>query len=177
MIILTLGHVERYKNPQTWIRVALKVRDVRPDAKFIWAGNGSLLRIFWNLSYNVQKDISFIGYQKDVDKLYKEATIYFQPSLIESQGMSVVDAMAYGLPCVTSDAGGLPEVIGTTGYLCPPNDIDMYVTAIIHLIDYEPLRNDMGRRAKERVEKLFSKEIQDKKMKELYENTDSIYNL
>lgn len=69
-------------------------------------------------------NIKFLGYRRDVAALYRIANIYFQPSLIESHGISVLDAMQFGVPAVVSDAGGLPESVieGETGFIVPVRD-------------------------------------------------------
>ncbi|RPJ79763.1 MAG: glycosyltransferase [Alphaproteobacteria bacterium] len=116
------------------------------------------------------ESIKFIGYRKNLDSIYKRSTIYFQPSLLESHGISVIEAMAHGLPCVTSDIGGLPESVvnGETGFTCPPDDVDCFVSQIIKLLDDDKLRCKMGQSGKLRAKTLFSEDAQDKKMISLY---------
>ena len=171
--VLTLGHVNWYKNPKLWIEVARKVIMQKPNMhlKFIWAGEGDLLEECKDLVNHIELvAIKFIGYHENVDYLYNKSAIYFQPSLLESHGISVVEAMAHGLPCVTSDAGGLPESVvnGETGFTCPPNDVECFVSQIIKLLDDDTLREKMGQCGKLRAETLFSKEVQEKQMTSLY---------
>ncbi|MEL4306295.1 glycosyltransferase family 4 protein [Methanococcoides sp. LMO-2] len=171
--VLTLGHVIWYKNPKIWIGVAQEVIRQRPDIpiEFIWAGEGNLLE---ECNYIVKQmgleGIKFIGHQSNVESLYKQSTIYFQPSLLESHGISVVEAMAHGLPCVTSDVGGLPESVinGETGFICPPDDIECFVAQIIKLLDNEKFRYMMGQSGKSRAKAFFSSDVQNKKMISLY---------
>ncbi|WP_198143809.1 glycosyltransferase family 4 protein [Methanosarcina lacustris] len=171
--VLTLGHVNWYKNPKLWIEVSQKVIRQRPNmhVEFIWAGEGDLLEECKDLVSQIGLDaIKFVGYQENVDSLYSNSTIYFQPSLLESHGISVIDAMAHGLPCVTSDAGGLPESVvnGETGFTCPPDDVECFVSHIIRLLDNDKLRYKMGQSGKLRAEMLFSEEVQEEKMIDLY---------
>jgi len=173
--ILTIGHVNWYKNPKLWIEVARKVIMQKPDIdlEFIWAGEGNLLEECKDLANHIGLGaIKFIGYHENVDSLYNESAIYFQPSLLESHGISVVEAMAHGLPCVTSDAGGLPESVvhGETGFTCPPDDVECFVSQIIKLLDDDKLREKMGPCGKLRAETLFSEEVQEKKMIGLYKS-------
>lgn len=171
--VLTLGHVNWYKNPKLWIEVSRKVIKQRPKMhlEFIWAGEGYLLEECKDLVSQIGLDaIKFVGYQENVDSLYSNSTIYFQPSLLESHGISVIDAMAHGLPCITSDAGGLPESVvnGETGFTCSPNDIECFVSQIIKLLDDNLLRYKMGQSGKLRAEMFFSEDAQNKKMINLY---------
>ena len=171
--VLTLGHVNWYKNPKLWIEVSQKVIRQRPNMhlEFIWVGEGDLLEQCRDLVNQIGLEaIQFIGYHENVDSLYSKSTIYFQPSLLESHGISVVEAMAHGLPCVTSDAGGLPESVinGETGFTCPPDDVECFVSQIIKLLDDNILREKMGQSGKLRAETLFSDKVQKKKMISLY---------
>jgi glycosyltransferase involved in cell wall biosynthesis len=171
--VLTIGHVNWYKNPKLWIEVSQKVIRQRPNMhiEFIWVGEGDLLDECKDLINRSEiESIKFIGYQKNVDSIYKKCTIYFQPSILESHGISVIEAMAHGLPCVTSDAGGLPESVvnGETGFTCPPDDVECFVSQIIKLLDDDILRYKMGQSGKLRAEMLFSEDAQNKKMIKLY---------
>ena len=171
--VLTIGHVNWYKNPKLWIEVSQKVIKQKPNMhlEFIWAGEGDLLEECRDLISQIGSEaIKFIGYHENVDSLYNKSAIYFQPSLLESHGISVVEAMAHGLPCVTSDAGGLPESVvnGETGFTCPPDYVECFVSRIIKLLDDDKLRDKMGQSGKLRAETLFSGEVQEKKMISLY---------
>jgi glycosyltransferase involved in cell wall biosynthesis len=171
--VLTIGHVNWYKNPKLWIEISQKVIKQKPNMniEFIWAGDGNLLDECKDLVDQIGLEaVKFIGYHENVNSLYNESTIYFQPSLLESHGISVVEAMAYGLPCVTSDAGGLPESVvnGETGFTCPPDDVECFVSRIIKLLDDDKFREKMGQCGKLRAETLFSEEVQEEKMINLY---------
>ena len=110
LIVLTAGHLVKYKNPDLWLKTAQKVISRNPDKaiRFIWIGDGELLDYFKQF---VNEKISFIGNINEIGSYLSKGTVYFQPSLLESQGMAVLEAMNYGLPCVVSDAGGLPESV------------------------------------------------------------------
>ena len=71
---------------------------------------------------------------------------------------SLLEAMAMGLPVVTTDAGGTRELVldGQTGYIVPQGDVDGLAHAIIKLINDAALRQRMGHAGRERVEDEFS---------------------
>lgn len=121
--ILTTGHLVKYKNPGFWLEVANTVIGKNPDKKikFIWIGEGELYPHFKQYE---TADINFIGNSNRVDKYLTEGSLYFQPSLLESQGMAVLEAMNFGLPCVVSNAGGMPESVkdGYNGYVFSLDD-------------------------------------------------------
>ena len=172
--ILTLGKLMWYKNPKLWIDVAQKViqeKHYNQTIEFIWAGDGGLYEDCIKIvEENEMKNVKFIGYNKKVESLYNDSAIYFQPSLIENHSIAVVEAMAHGLPCVTSNVGGLPESVvnGKTGFTCQPDDVESFVSRIVELIDNLTSRTKMGNAGKQRFEMLFSEKKQEKEMVNLY---------
>jgi len=109
-----------------------------------------------------------------VKELYEEADIYFQPSSLESHGISVVEAMMFGLPCVVSNVGGLPESVknNESGYVFNVNDIDDAVDKLTDLIFDTDKRTLMGEMGIKIFNKKFKKEIWEEKMKEVMEIRD-----
>lgn len=172
--VLTLGHVVGYKNPEAWLQVAMKVLQERPGTQFIWLGDGALLQQMRNKVKQHELDgcVSFEGYQEDVVRFFTQATVYFQPSLIENHAISVLDAMASGLPCVASNVGGTPESIvdQETGFLCAPDDVADYSRRLIQLLDDSILAKRMGTAGQARAERLFAPYIQESVFLELYQN-------
>jgi glycosyltransferase involved in cell wall biosynthesis len=73
---------------------------------------------------NVNDSVKFIGPVAEADKpaLYRGATVFVYPSRYEGFGLPLLEAMACGVPVVCSSAASLPEVVGTAGYLLPPDD-------------------------------------------------------
>ena len=115
--ILTLGSVEKYKNPDLWLKTAIAYLQVNPgrDVKFLWAGGGSLLESMRNkVPDEYKKQVHFAGSIDNPELFFQKATLYFQPSKVESFGLAVAEALSFGVPCVVSDSGGLPEVISPT---------------------------------------------------------------
>ncbi|MFA5816695.1 MAG: glycosyltransferase family 4 protein, partial [Bacteroidales bacterium] len=104
--IVTIGHLEKWKNPEFWLQVALSVTGQIDEVNFVWVGTGSLMEeISKKIPDALQSRIRLAGYVENVNELLSSAAIYFQPSLVESQGISVAEAMAHSLPCVVSNRG------------------------------------------------------------------------
>lgn len=164
-LVLTLGHVVNYKNPGGWLQVANKVVRERPGTRFVWLGDGTLLQRMRDEveQLKLADAVFFEGYRQDVDDYFTRASIYFQPSLIENHAISLLDAMASGLACVASSAGGTPESIvdGETGFLCTPDDVDSFAARLITLIDDKELSRRMGESGRVRAEEFFSPDVQE----------------
>ncbi len=174
-IILTLGHLEKYKNPLLWIKIAKTITSQYSNVEFIWLGEGKLYDKCIALSIN-HKNIKFLGYQSNVIEFYKKAYIYIQPSEIESLGMSVIDALSYGIPVIVSNNGGLPETIQNkiSGFICL-NKEHCFVQKISLLIERPEIRELMGKNARMYAKNVFNPDIQNKKIMTLYKSI-SLYN-
>jgi glycosyltransferase involved in cell wall biosynthesis len=93
-----------------------------------------------------------------VKSVLHSAAMLVQPSLVETFGMPVAEAMACGLPVVASRIGGLPEIVvnGQTGLLVQPDNTLQLAEAILQLIEDSELSRTMGKAGRIRAEQLFS---------------------
>ena len=167
--ILTVGHLRWYKNPLLWIKVAEIVSKSvgEKNVEFIWSGDGELLAECQKMAKSLNlNNIIFSGYQKDIENIIRSCDIYFQPSIIESFGMCVLDAMRFKKPCVVSDAGGFPEVVknNETGFVIDVDNKEEMAEKIIALIKNKDLQLAMGEAGAKRYERYFSYEIWKEKM-------------
>ena len=95
--------------------------------------------------------IDVLGYvsSSQLDSLYNRAGIFAFPSLDEGFGMPILDAMAHGVPVLTSNCSAMPEVAGHAALLADPMNIG---DALLRLAGDESLRDDLTRRGLKRVE-------------------------
>jgi glycosyltransferase involved in cell wall biosynthesis len=151
--VLTVGALEHYKGPFPWIELARSVSLRVPPrtVEFTWVGGGSLLEACRNLAAESSDyaAIRFLGHADVVGPYYDQADIYVQPSWVESLGLAVLDACRRGLPCLVTNAGGLPEVIsdGVNGYVVADIDDSATVERLIRLVEDEQLRQRLGHAA------------------------------
>jgi len=93
---------------------------------------------------------------------YTQADMLFFPTFFEFEtfGLVVLEAMAYGLPVVTSDWRGPADVVenGVTGFICPVHDAEAYAGAIRQILTDEDLRWEMGRAGRKRYEERYTNE-------------------
>lgn len=168
-LVLTLGHVRGYKNPQVWLNVAKEVTKYKPRVTFLWLGNGEELEYFQQET-KTNKNINFLGYIQDPVNYYAKADIYFQPSKIENHSRAVIDAMANGIPCVTSNVGGMTDSVyeGVNGFLCEMNDTSCYIEKIEFLLGNDEQKRKMGKEAKRIAELEFHPALLSERIKKLY---------
>jgi glycosyltransferase involved in cell wall biosynthesis len=143
--IITMGHLVGYKNPGTWLKTAITITRQFTDVRFIWLGNGELFEEYKKKAGPGEK-ILFPGLADDPYPYLDKAAIYYQPSLHETHGIAVLEAMSCHLPCVVSETGGLPESVtdGFNGFLVPPVDADSHVAALKKLILDPELCREFG---------------------------------
>ena len=87
----------------------------------------------------------------EMPQLYREHDIYVFPSLVEGSSLSIYEAMASGLPVVTTPNAGSIVRDGVDGLIVPPRDVDALTAAVERLVRDEELRITMGRNALERA--------------------------
>jgi L-malate glycosyltransferase len=133
-----------------------------PGVRLLMIGDGPDRPVAESLarSLGVYHDIRFLGKQEPIEELLSISDVMLLPSGSETFGLSALEAMACGVPVVSSDIGGLPEVNieGETGFLCPLGDIDCLVNATRRLITDEGLHARLAAGALERASTRFRME-------------------
>jgi glycosyltransferase involved in cell wall biosynthesis len=170
-LIVTMGHVIGYKNPSQWLQVAKIITSMRENVQFIWFGNGPLLYQLQEATKGAKR-IIFKGLVSNTGIWLKEAIIYYQPSLNETHGIAVVEAMYNYLPCVVSNVGGLPESVNDkfNGLLVHPTKTSDHVDAILKLVDDPQLRRQYSLNGHRRYNELFTFEVFKARMDNIYRN-------
>ena len=113
--------------------------------------------------------VIFTGYLEEEDKaaLYHGARIFTFPSLYEGFGLPPLEAMASGVPVISSNTSSMPEVVGDAGILISPKDKNGWVEAITRVNSDENLRHEMIKKNENQVAK-FSWEKTARKTIEVY---------
>jgi glycosyltransferase involved in cell wall biosynthesis len=111
-------------------------------------------------SLGISRNVTFHGIvsNDEIIEYYRNANLFVLPSFSEAFGMGLIEAMACELPVVATKVGGIPEVVenGRTGLLVEAGDSKELADAILNVFSDSKLRMWMGKRARERVIKLFS---------------------
>lgn len=112
--------------------------------------------------------VRFLGYRSRASSLLGAFDLLAIPSRYEGLPLTAVEAMLSGLPVVAARVGGLPEAIGDTGVLVPPEDAEALAQAIISLAEDPGRRAKLGERARLRARKRFG-------IQRMAAETESIY--
>ena len=114
--------------------VAMLPHDIRKTFQFTIAGNGEEERRLKQMSDDLclTECINFVGWSNDVPALLRTHDLFILPSVAEGQPISLMEALAAGLPCIASSVSGIPELLreGKYGTLVPPKDPQSLSAAI-----------------------------------------------
>ena len=131
LIFLVVGRVERAKGQHLCFRALelLKQQGNLDGVKFVFAGRGSerYMKIMHQelLNFALGDSVIFLGPRLDVADLLTASDVFVLPSYMEGMPISILEAMAIGLPVIASDIDGIPELIDdSNGFLIPAPSIN-----------------------------------------------------
>lgn len=104
---------------------------------------------------------TFFGNVRSVEDILAETDVFLLPSEKESFGLAALEAMASYVPVIATKVGGLPEVIDheKNGFLCELGDTEKMAEYAVELLRDESYREEIGKKAREKVENCFTSEI------------------
>jgi len=159
--IAFLGRLEKMKAVDLFPEMLVLLKKDYPHLKMVMTGAGSLKDKLLNdfESAGVSHMVDYLGVieTKTVPKLINQSRIFIYPSREEPFGLSIIEAMACGVPVVTTNVFGPSEIItqDIDGLAVNPDDVDALVKAIHALLDDKQLRIMMGEEGRTTVEKRF----------------------
>ena len=122
--------------------------------------------------YGISEHIFFPGWVRgdEKDKLLREADLFFLPSYNEGMPMSVLDAMGYGLPIVSTDIGGIPQIVKNemNGYIFRPGDVEGFAHAITSILCKREIRLEFGKNSLKIIKESYSLDRHIEKLEEVY---------
>jgi glycosyltransferase involved in cell wall biosynthesis len=162
-VIGYVGRIIPEKDLETWLRAAALVAQRYADAQFVLVGEGrdgvtlgQLQRLATALG--IAERVHFPGYHAHLLPVYGSFDLFMLSSRREGLPNSILEAMAVGLPIVTTDVAGTSELVldGQTGYVVPQGDVDRLAQGLMTLLADQQLRQRMGQAGRERIEREFS---------------------
>ena len=174
--ILYFGRIEREKGIDILLKSFTNVLSKFPDLKLHLIGEGNYMHNSKKLSseLNINNNIVFYGWKEmqDIQKIMSNCDLCVLPSRIESFGLTIAEAMAAGIPVISTIAGAIPETLkdGETGTLVPSEDIEALKKAIIYALENRNEMRKMAQAAREMVKKKFSWDLSAKKHIKIYKS-------
>jgi glycosyltransferase involved in cell wall biosynthesis len=140
ILVGAVGNIRTAKGYEYLVKAARIVCDLKPECRFIIAGQGDgellgkLLKIIEDLE--LEAFFTLVGFREDCSKLYNNLDIFVLPSVSEGFSISTIEAMACGIPLVLTRSGGPEEIVGKKSFeLVEVKDESALAKAIIDRID------------------------------------------
>jgi len=144
-----------------------------PTWRLILAGEGDQEPLLRAQAEELQLDdkVQFLGFRTDAREIIHSCDLMVLPSIVETQPFSLIEAMASGLPAISSSIYGIPEIVveGETGRLLQPRDVEGLRAALTELLADEMLRRRMGEAGRARYEAEFTLEMMASRIYGLFE--------
>ncbi|WP_091644614.1 TIGR03088 family PEP-CTERM/XrtA system glycosyltransferase [Aquisalimonas asiatica] len=175
-VIGTVGRMQRVKDQVTlahaFVQLQALVPERFPNLRLVCIGDGpeyeAVRRVLADAG--VQGQAFLPGNRDDIAEQLRQMDLFALPSLAEGIPVTVLEAMATGLPVVASRVGGLPELVveGQTGALVPPGDASALALILAAYVADPEAAAIQGRDARERAEQAFSLEAMVTQYADLY---------
>jgi len=169
IIIGIVGRIDRKKGQDTVIKAAPKVLAKYPEAVFVFVGEPTLHEgdeYFEYLKRLVNElglggRVIFTGFCDNPYAVYRAFDISIVPSHKETFGNVTIESMAAGIPVISTNTGGTPEIIdhNKNGILVSPKDPDALAESLVSLLDSPVTMQQMGAAARKKVEDVFNYDI------------------
>jgi glycosyltransferase involved in cell wall biosynthesis len=160
LLLLTTSALSAQKNIRNIFPAIKALIDEGLKIRYILAGYGSkndieYLKACIN-SFGLEQNITYLGEVKDTVSLYNAADIFVLLSQYEAFGISVIEAAACGLPCITSDESAFPEIVNDSMGFRVQKDDTVQMIKILKMLKDKEKRKSYRIAARERVEKYFN---------------------
>jgi sugar transferase (PEP-CTERM/EpsH1 system associated) len=176
--IVTVARLSPEKDLPTLLHAAALLADDLPHLRFEIAGDGPCRAELGQLirELNLTDCVILLGEIDDIPALLARARLFVLPSQTEGISLTLLEAMARGLPVAATQVGGTPEVVenNSTGLLVPARDPDALAEAIRALCADRERGRHMGRAARTRVENCFDIRTMTKQYEALYDAADPL---
>ena len=141
--------------------IARKVREIRKDITFVWAGAESQIKINNIQNYINRGDVVYLGELENVKEIISKCKIYVSTSYREGFPRTIMEAMAMGKPVFATNVIGNKELVinYTTGLLLPNKDIDLFSKTILFYIDNTALLESFGKNARKICIKKYDSDL------------------
>ncbi len=172
-VILQVARLDYLKDHLTAIRTFERVLRRRPDSWLVLVGEGPEFPIIQSLvvEKNLTDRVLFLGLRSDIPRLLAASDLFLLTSISEGIPVTLIEAMAAGLPIVSTDVGGVGEVVenGKSGLLAPSGDDASLANCVVELVENRDLCWQMGRSGQRRAEMMFSESQMHAGYRQLYE--------
>lgn len=172
--IIQVARLNALKDHATAIRTLKRLRGTDVPAKLILVGDGeerSELEQFV-ADERLVDDVAFLGARSDIPRLLAASDVFLLSSISEGIPLTLIEAMGAGIPIVSTDVGGILEVIehGTSGLLAPARDDETLASHLRTLWQSPNQRTELAKNGFQRASENFSLENMHRQYVDVYES-------
>lgn len=172
LVVCTVGRLCEQKGIGDLVRAAAIVHQQMPDVRFLIVGDGPLRSEVEALAARLGLNgrVTFLGFRNDVPEILFASDVFATATLWEGFGKVNVEAMAAGLPLVSTNVGPIPEVVGDYpgAILVPPRDPPAFAEALLTILNDLASYASFGEEGRQRAYQLFGREA-------FVQRTDQLY--
>lgn len=172
LLVTTIGNLRVEKNQAMLLKVVSKLIKVFPMVRVLIVGEGLLknqLSILRN-EFGLSQYVHFLGLRHDIPDILDATDIFVSTSFWEGLPLSILEAMAAGIPVVATNVPGIQEVLlDDSGVLVGLDDPEEMERALSLLIEDRNRRSELGAKGRKRVEEVYSLEAYINRWETLYE--------
>jgi len=175
--ILTVGRLIDRKNYSLLIRSFKEVCNENKETELVFVGDGPQHQRLQLLvkKLGLEREVEFKGFveEENLIKYYQASDIFAISSLHEGQCCTILEAMACAKPIVATGVGGIPDSVeeGRNGLLVPPDDINLFGSALRSLIDDEKKATQFGAHSRKRTQEKFDWDVIAEQTRKVYEES------
>ena len=171
-MIVMVGNLFASKAPLDYFRAAKIVLENWGPSNFILVGDGKLRPRVEEMidGFSIRENCRVLGYRSDVPEILSAADLFLLPTLREGLSISLLEAMAAGLPIVTTDIAENRELLKEekNGFLVSPHRPDLLAEGIMKVLNDTDMATGMGERNRKLVEDEFGVRKMVEKTQQLY---------
>lgn len=172
--LITLGRIGMRKGSYDTLQLAKRIQPVFPEVKFILYGDGELDTIEQQIKAENITNVYLGGWisKEEQKKIMKKSVLHLLPSYQEGLPMSILETMSYGVPNLTTNVGGIPQVLrdGENGMVVKPGDIDAMFEKLSMFLEDEEFRIKCSLESFKTIKTHFSIVPYFEKWNQLYED-------
>ncbi|WP_242216868.1 glycosyltransferase family 4 protein [Bacillus cereus group sp. BfR-BA-01380] len=171
--ITTMGVLSQRKGTYDLIEVGAKLKGkIDSKYKFVLAGDGEIEKVKKRINDLGLNDLfivpGWISDDKKIEEIYRKSIIYVLPSYNEGMPMSILEAMSYGLPIISTSVGSIPSVVEKeNGFIIKPGDINELKNKIIDLLSDNSTTNSIKKYNIEKINMKYN----------VYNSLDQVFSL
>jgi glycosyltransferase involved in cell wall biosynthesis len=170
----TAGRLAPTKGLRYLVRAFAQIKKQLHNVELLIAGTGELKGRLEKRTVKLgcNNSVHFLGHVENMPEFYSAIDVFVLPSVAEGLPRVIIEAMAAGILCVATDAGGIPEILdnGRCGLLVPPKDTNALAEAMLKVVNMpQQEKSAVISEAKEHIKKNYNHDVMIKKTEKIYD--------